>query len=203
MEVEEFARLQALLGECVQLQKKLMAQANLTAETQRREADAARQVLVEIGTQMRQSATHLENGGQQFGRDAMRIIRDASAAQLEQSITHAVEPLKAQAQQIADKLEWIARTADEQAQKLTRAQTTLAWKAAIALGLGALMLAGGSTAWAWRQKQEADRHQFDADLGRRIRQADITKCGEGLCANVDAKAPRLGDRKQYVPIKSR
>ncbi len=33
--------------------------------------------------------------------------------------------------------------------------------------------------------------------------ADVTLCGERLCANVERDGPRYGDRGQYVPVRPR
>lgn len=203
MQIQDPARLQALLVDCVELQKTLMAQTNLIAEAHRHEAESARQRLMELAATLGHSAQRLERGGQQFGEQALQILRNDSSAVLTHSANDAIASLRAQAEAITAKLSWIAQAADEQTRQLTRAQTTMAWKAAIALGVGALTLAGGSTAWAWRQKEEAARYGIDAELGRRITQADIIRCGEGLCANVDLRAQRIGDRKQYLPVRTR
>ena len=63
-------------------------------------------------------------------------------------------------------------------------------------------LSNAST-WAWTKKQEADRYEVDAELGRIISQADVTKCGERLCANLETMGKRYGDNNQYRPVKKR
>jgi hypothetical protein len=100
-------------------------------------------------------------------------------------------------------LQQAAEAAGQQARHLNRAQTTMVWKSLALLGVGGVFLVAGTGAWIWNKKQEANRYQVEADLSRRITQSDIVQCGEGLCANVDLKASRAGDRKQYLPVKSR
>ena len=96
-----------------------------------------------------------------------------------------------------------ARNAGEQSRLLKQAQTTLVWRSMAFVALGGVMLVGGSSAWAWQQKRAADEHRLEAELIQRIRRADLVQCGDGLCANVDTRAARTGDRKQYLPIKTR
>ncbi|HEY0504728.1 MAG TPA: hypothetical protein VGD42_14700 [Lysobacter sp.] len=203
MDMHESTRLQALLGESIQLQTRLMELMNLGAEAHRQENHLLREQLTRLAGSLEQSAHALRAGGQQLGNEALQVIRQGSGPVLERNVADAVDKLEQQTARIAGKLEWVAQTAGEQARQLTRAQTVLVWKSLAVLAVGAVMLVGGASVWAWQEKQEAQRHRIDADLGRRISQADIVQCGDGLCARVDPKAPRTGDRRQYWPIRPR
>jgi len=152
---------------------------------------------------MQQSAQRLERGGQRFAEDALRAIEAGSGQVLKKNANEAVELVNRHTGQAFQQLERAAGAAVEAARQLQRAQTTMVWKSLAFLALGGLLLVGGTSAWAWNNKQEAQRYQVEAELGRRISQSDLVQCGEGLCANVDPKAPRIGERRQYLPVKSR
>ncbi|HEV7123525.1 MAG TPA: relaxation protein [Rhodanobacter sp.] len=88
---------------------------------------------------------------------------------------------------------------------LQRLHRQLIWKTmgAVALAL-TLLLAGG--AWLSLQYTRVIRdNQISADLLKAYNGADVTLCRSGgtLCANVDPHAARYGERRQYLPVKSR
>lgn len=103
------------------------------------------------------------------------------------------------------------RHAGEQLQHASYALTTqlqraealhkqLIWKVAgITLGSLILLLVGGG----WLSKHYYDeirQNRISAELLKAYNQADVTVCGDRLCAKVDRKDKRYGD---YVPIKPR
>ncbi|MEO8810228.1 MAG: relaxation protein [Rhodanobacter sp.] len=87
---------------------------------------------------------------------------------------------------------------------LQRLHRQLIWKTmgAVVCAL-ALLLAGG--AWLSLHYTAVIRDkQLSAELLKAYNGADVTLCGSGkLCANVDTRAPRLGERRQYLPVKPR
>lgn len=101
-------------------------------------------------------------------------------------------------------LERTKRVAAAQLDGLRNLHRVLLWKTVgtVALAL-AVLLAGG----AWLSVHYAgviQDNRVSADLMRAYNRADVVLCGDGgLCANVDAKHARYGDRGQYVPVKPR
>jgi hypothetical protein len=203
MNLQETLRTQALLLETVQEQKKLLEHAHHAQETYRQENAALRQLLTQMTATLQQSAQHLESGGQRFAEEAMRGIDANSRQVLKENSVEVVTQVQQRTAESIQALTRAAEVAGEQARQLNRAQTTLAWKSLAFLAVGGLLLMGGTSTWAWNKKQEAERYQVDAELGRQISQSDLVRCGDGLCVNVDLKAQRSGDRKQYLPVRSR
>ena len=119
------------------------------------------------------------------------------------SAARAFSPLRQQAESTMKNLERATQAEAEQGRQLRAAQSALVWKSLAVLGVGALALAAGSGWWAWSNYQQAQQYRMDADIGRRLAQADIVRCGEGLCANVDARAPAAGERRQYLVVRPR
>ncbi len=195
--------LQAMLAEAMQLQKRLMEQANLSVEVHRQEHQAQRAQLGDAIAQMQRAAQQLDSTGQRAGTEALQVIREGCGTALERGLVDVLRTLHPKVEHLTTQIDAAARNAGEQSRLLKQAQSTMVWKSMAFVALGGVMLVGGSTAWAWQQKRAADEHRLEAELIQRIRRADLVQCAEGLCANVDTRAARTGDRKQYLPIKAR
>lgn len=87
--------------------------------------------------------------------------------------------------------------------RLQRLHRLLIWKttAVVLVALGVLLAGGAWLSLHYTRVIEANR--IAADLMQAYSSADVVRCGKHLCARVDAKAPRYGERGQYVPIKAR
>lgn len=96
-----------------------------------------------------------------------------------------------------------SRTLAGQIQRLEKLHRHLVWKTVAAVGGSlALLLAGG----LWLAANYAGvirENQLSADVMRLYNQADLTRCGERLCANVDMRSAPLGDARRYRPVLSR
>ena len=81
--------------------------------------------------------------------------------------------------------------------------TRLMWKTSAAvIGSLALLLAGGM--WLAAHYTTIIReNRLSADLVQLYNRADLTRCGDRLCANVDTQSPPMGDRQQYRPVQPR
>jgi len=90
-----------------------------------------------------------------------------------------------------------SQTLAEQLQRMERLHRQLIWKVAgITFGSLLLLLVGGS----WLSKHYYDEireNQLSAELLRAYNQADVNLCGGRLCANVESRGPKYGDKKQY------
>lgn len=97
-----------------------------------------------------------------------------------------------------------AKVLAEHIDDLRKLHRLLVWKTlgAVAITL-ALLLAGG----AWLSLHYASvvrENQLSATLVKAYNRADVVLCGRNeLCANVDTRHARYGDRGQYLPVKPR
>ncbi|PXV59073.1 hypothetical protein SAMN04487785_1179 [Dyella jiangningensis] len=203
MDTQEMARTQALLMETTQMQRRLLEQSTLLIESQKQENAQLRGQLAQATAALRQASGQLEAGGQRLGHEALQVISDSARRVLADNAARAMGQIHQQAETTAKQLASAADAAREQSRQLNRAQTTMVWKSLALMAVGAVLLAGGAGLWAWTSGKEAQRYRVEAELGRRISQSDLIQCGDGLCANVDAEGERVGDQKQYVPVKSR
>lgn len=203
MDTHEMTRMQATLLESGRTQKHLLAQAIALVETHKRENALLREQLAQATATLQQVAQRLEQGGQRLAGDALREIGIGSRQILKENSVEAVEQVHRRTSEALQLLQRAVDAAGEQSHQLNRAQTTMVWKSLAFLALGGVLLVGGTSAWVWNNQQQAQRYQVDAETGRLVARSDFIQCGEGLCANVDLKAQRVGDNKQYVPVKPR
>lgn len=64
----------------------------------------------------------------------------------------------------------------------------------------------GTVGGGWLSKhyyEEIRRNQLSADLLKAYNAADVTLCEGRLCANVDVKSEKFGDKAQYRPVRDR
>lgn len=98
-------------------------------------------------------------------------------------------------------IEGSAQTLTRQIRRTEQLHQWLIWKVVAATtACLVLLLAGG--AWLLLHYTRVIReNQLSAELLKAYNAADVTLCEHGrLCANVDAKGTRHGDRKQYLPV---
>lgn len=204
MDMDEWMRMQALLLETVEAQKKLLAQSARLSEGQQQDNARLRQQLTHAASLLQQAAQRLESGGQRFGQDALSVIGAHGGQALAEGAEQKLHQLNQGIERTTGRLEWAGKVAGEQTLTLTRAQTTMVWKSLSILVVGALLASGGASAWAWTKKQEADRYRVEAELGHAINQADVALCQDGrLCANIDTRVKRQGDKRQYQVVRTR
>lgn len=65
-----------------------------------------------------------------------------------------------------------------------------------------LLLAGG--VWlSMHYRKVIAQNQLSAQLMKAYNEADVNLCDGRLCANIDTKAGRFGEHRQYVPVMAR
>lgn len=201
--MQEMTRMQTLLLETVEVQKKQLTQSTRLLALQERENAQLRQQRTQEFAVLQQIAQRLEDGGERFGQEALRTIGAQTQQVMTEQGSAALSKLNRQAEQAAERAEWAGRSFGQQQMQLTRTQTALLWKTWIGLAVGAVFLVGGTGYVAWKNKQAADRYDVDAVTARAITEADVILCGDRLCANVEAESKAVGDKGQYRPIKPR
>lgn len=91
-----------------------------------------------------------------------------------------------------------------QVDQIRRLHRAVVWKLFGAAVLALALLTGGGAWLSLHYARVIRDHQRAAELLQAYDRADVVLCGGGeLCANVDAKRARYGDRGQYLPVKRR
>jgi hypothetical protein len=136
----------------------------------------------------------------QLSEDAVEAIVAQSREAVQQGVAHATSECHARLQEAAQLATRAAAMLDGQTHALGKVQHGLAWKAGLALLVGAVLAAGGSALVAWKSLSELERVDFGEDIVRATRDGSLTRCGEGLCARVGPNPRRGGERGEYVLI---
>lgn len=116
----------------------------------------------------------------------------------------AVTPCAEQLKHSAESAKWAAKALGDQRLTLSRTQQSLVYLSLASLLLGSLITVGGTWVWVKNSREEVARNRIEGNFLRAVNQADITVCLDGrLCANIDTKAKREGDKHQYQIVKPR
>lgn len=101
-------------------------------------------------------------------------------------------------------IERTARMLAGQIDKLHHLHRLLIWKTLGAVAVALALLLGGGAWLSMHYARVIRDNQLSANLVKAYNRADVVLCGDGqLCANVDTKRARYGDRGEYLPVKSR
>ncbi|HEV7271415.1 hypothetical protein [Pseudoxanthomonas sp.] len=203
METQDAQRMQALLLDIVETQKRLLAQTARMLEIQQQEHDQARQQLGLAQSALLSAAGDMRDGGQWFATEALQAMEAQGQQVLARGLRAPLDEAGDRIDQTVQAMGRIGSAAGRQMAALAGMQRTVVVKSLLWLGLGGVSLAVGSSLWAWHAWRQAGQFAVEADLGQRIGRADLAKCGEGLCANVDLQGRGHGDRRQYRPVKAR
>lgn len=84
---------------------------------------------------------------------------------------------------------------------IRRAQRGMAWKAGAVLIVGCLLAITGSGYAIWQARQTMAQASFTQELLDATQSGALTRCGETLCARVDAKARRFGTKGEFAEIR--
>ncbi|HYP84803.1 hypothetical protein [Variovorax sp.] len=113
------------------------------------------------------------------------------------------QPVAAYEQRLRLAGEQLQRASQALAAQVQRAESLhrhLVWKM-VATTLGGLVLLWGGGAWlSTHYYREISRNQISAELLQAYNRADVTLCGDQLCAKVNGKDKRFG---AYLPVKPR
>lgn len=183
--------------------KTLIVQLAAVVERLDQRSEAAVRRVEQAGAELSRSAQQLGSSSGSFTREVSQALQSQSGEIIGRGLGGAVERFNGQLAGTARTASSAAGELEAQSKALNRERRT--W---LSLGLSALLigslLAIGAAVYAVRQsRQEIARNQVEARLLQAINQADVTLCGEHICANVDTAAPRAGNAKQYLPVKSR
>jgi hypothetical protein len=97
-----------------------------------------------------------------------------------------------------------AHALGRQIERLERVHRHVVWKVSGIAVCALLALGLGGAALSKHYYDKIEENRISAELLRLYNHADVVRCGEQLCANVDMKGQRYGDKNgQYLPVKPR
>ena len=179
------------------LKQSLIKLATIANQLDARSARAVQQV--EASTDALDHGMHrLESGATRLASEALQRIGQQARQAVAQGTAQALAELDTQLQAGIQAAQRAALDMDEQRKRLARAQAGLVWKALIALTIGSLLAAGGSSYIAWKSMQEVRRAEFGQDILQATQSGVLTRCDGALCAKAGEKAVRYGNNGEYV-----
>lgn len=134
----------------------------------------------------------------QLSQDAVAAIASQAESAVRQAVARAAEQCNARLQDAGQSAVRAAAALDGQVRSLGEVQRGLAWKAGLALLVGASLAAGGSALVAWKSLRDLERAGFGEDILEATRNGSITRCGEALCVKAGADARRAGPGGEYL-----
>jgi len=84
-----------------------------------------------------------------------------------------------------------------------RPKVVRAWQFVGAMGVLVIVLVGGAAGLNVHYLGVIEENRQAAAMVKAINRADVTLCDGILCARIDAKAKRWGEKGEYTPIRSR
>ena len=116
---------------------------------------------------------------------ALRITREREVATFRQQMTAVLEDHDAR---IGDAL---------------RPRVARAWQCVAIVSLLGVVLVGGAVWLSTHYIRVIDQNRLSADLLKAYNRADVTLCDGSLCARVDTKGRRWGEKGEYMPVRAR
>lgn len=160
--------------------------------------------------QVEQAARAMDEGTRQLVAQTGGLTREmAQALQRQagdmfgQGLGSSVEQLRQQLGSAANAATSAASTLEGERKALQHERRTWLWLGCGALLIGTALAVLGSGYAVMQSRKEVQQNRVEAELLRAYNRADVTLCGERLCANVDDKATRVGERRQYRVVKNR
>ena len=187
---------QAQLIDVIQKTAALMEQ----FERRSRELEHQQQAL----SQQLQQLTQLLPGTVRQSADAsLQRLPTAVMQQIETALGQAMSGYEQRLRDSGQLLQTGAEVVAAQVRRTEKLSRTVAWKALGSVIAAVAILLAGSLFLASHYRKQIRDNQIRADLLRAYNQADVTLCGERLCANVDVTAKGSGPQQQYRPVQPR
>lgn len=183
--------------------KELVIRLAVIAERLDARSEAAVQRIERTGTAMDQGAGQLAASGAAFARQALQALDAQAGEVLRHGLAQAMGQCEAGMREAS---RHAAATAHELAQAreaLRRERRRTLWLGSGALLVGAVLAVGASLYAATASHRQVQADRAEARLLRAVNRADLTLCGERLCANVERDGGGVGARGRYLPVRPR
>ena len=177
----------------------------LAAITERLEqrSEAAVQRVEDTSARMEGQARHLTDDVDGFVQKVAHALQQQSKPIIQGAADSAIEPLNAQLAATTRMAQQAAEGLAQERRNLAKARTTLVLAGSAALLVGSLLAAGGATYAVAQSRTELQKNRVDATLLKAINMADVTLCGDRLCAHIDRAAALKGVDGPYQPVRMR
>ena len=150
---------------------------------------------------LREASTAFSSQSEQIGRELVRSVGAQAREVIELQAGHGLRQSGERLASAATHAEAAAGSLQRELQRLGAAQQSLVWKSGLALLLGALLAAAGSSYLVWKNNRTLEQTEFPTALADAMRTGALSSCDGSLCARVEKKPKRFGKQGEYVEIK--
>ncbi|MFZ5656509.1 MAG: hypothetical protein ACOY37_05555 [Pseudomonadota bacterium] len=161
------------------------------------------EALAQQSAALQATAQGVQAGGRRLAQDALELLRVHSRDAVQAGVGDAAAASREHLAQAATDAARASEALRMATDALLRQRRLWTWTAPLALLIGSLLAVGGAAYAVMHSRAQVERHRIEAALLRAYNEADVTLCGERLCANVDPRARGVGERGQYRPVKPR
>lgn len=183
--------------------KALVIQLAAVAERLDQRSQSAVQQVEQAGARLEQRAHRLGSSSAEFTREVSSALQRQAGEFLGKGVGDSIGEFNSQLSSCARAASAAARTLETERQALSRERRTWLWLGSGALLVGSTLAVVSSFYAVVTSREEIERNQIAADLLRAYDRADVTLCGDRLCANVEDGAARHGADSQYRLVKWR
>lgn len=183
--------------------KMLVVQLSAITERLDQRSESAVRRIEQAGADMGALAQRLCASTQSFTHDVSQALQKHAGEIIGRGLGDTAEEVASLLRASARTASLAAQALEHERMALARDRRTWLWLGGGALMLGSLLAIGAAFHTVTDSRQEVERNRIEAALLRAYNEADVTLCDGRLCANVDERAKRHGDRKQYRPVQPR
>lgn len=183
--------------------KALLLQFGAIAERlTQRNAQAAQQV-EQAGAGLDRRASQLTGSADALARSVIRAVEQQAGEAVQRGIANVLQHCNRELQATAHAADATGENLRDLHRQLQGERRTWVWLGSAALIVGALLSVAASAYTVITSRKQAEQYRLQGDFVRAVNNSDVIVCGDRLCANVDAAAPSVGNRKQYRPVDPR
>jgi hypothetical protein len=149
---------------------------------------------------LKRAADDLGGRGSQLVAEVARQAQSETRAAADRALADGLATFKAQLEAASRSAVRGAEALQREREALAKQQRSAFWVGSVALALGALALAGGSTWWVMQQRAELAKLDFARALHEASARGALVPCGDALCARVGESPRRAGRNGEYLVV---
>lgn len=180
--------------------KRLALQLATVVDALERRSSEAVEAIEDGRVALLRAADSLSQRGEQLVAAVARGAMSESRAAAESALNPLASALKAQLEAAAAKAHYSADALHKERMAMVSAQRRAFWIGSVALALGALAMAGASTWWVMKQREELARIAFAQQIRDATTRGALAPCGKNLCVRIGKDARRAGEHGEFLVV---
>lgn len=166
-----------------------------------KQAASAANDMNQSGQALTRTAQGITGQIQQLSESVVSTVKTESRDAIEAGAKEGIAPALEKLQRSIRTLQDSSQTLHAQTRAMQGTQRTLIWISSLALLLGSLLAAGGSSYLVWKNQKELKRAEFARDLFDAARSGAINHCAGQLCVRTGSTPTYYEKNREYVLVK--